>query len=329
MPSGHLPHPCEETQSTMTFFILRRLAIGVSLVLGVTIVTFALLFGGGENIADRILGGEASPEAAAAKAAELGLDQPLITQYAQWLGHAVTGDLGVSWFTSQPVLETVLARLGITLSFVVVALIVVTVFSVGIGVLAAVRRGWVDAALQFTSVIGLALPSFWVALVLVSVFALALGWLPATGFIEFRMSPSAWAESIVLPVAALALSGVSATAQQVRSSVISVLQQDYVRTLRAHGLSSTRVLWRHVLRNAAPPALTVLSLQFIGMVGGSVVIERVFAINGMGALAVDSTVRTDIPVVMGIMTIMAIIVVIVYLVIDIINGIINPKARIA
>jgi len=312
----------------MFFFIVKRVLAGVALLFGVSTVTYFLIYSGGGSIAENILGGDASPEAVAAKTVELGLDRPLYAQYGTWLAHAVTGDFGVSYYTAQPVLPTIVQRLSVTLSIVVVAMVLVTVVSVAVGVTAALTRGWVDRTLQVMSVVGLALPSFWVGLVLVLVFGITLRLVPATGFVPFETSPSRWALSIVLPVIALSLAASSATAQQVRSAVIGVLEQDYIRTLRARGLSRRRVLLTHVLRNAAPPALIVLSLQFISLVGGAVIIERVFAINGMGSLAVDSTLKSDIPIVVGVMVVMTVVVVIVNLVIDIVNGVINPKARI-
>ena len=313
----------------MLNFIAKRLLMGVGLLFGVSSVTFLLIYSGGANIAEQVLGGDATPDAVAATAQSLGLDRPLWEQYLSWLQHAVVGDFGTSFYSSQPVLPTILQRLSVTLSLVVVAIVMVAIISVTIGVLAAVKRGWVDSVLQFVSVIGLALPSFWVALLLVLVFAITLRIMPATGFVPFNVAPGRWLVSVILPVTALAIHGSSATAQQVRSAVITVLEQDYIRTLRARGLSNRRVLWGHVLRNAAPPALTVLSLQFISLVGGAVIIERVFAINGMGSLAVDATLRSDVPVVVGVMVIMTIVVVLVNLVIDIVNGFINPKARIS
>jgi peptide/nickel transport system permease protein len=310
-------------------FVLKRVGAGILLLFGVSTVTFALIYAGGADIAAQLVGDDGDRAAVAAKAAELGLDQPLVVQYWRWLTHAVTGDLGESWYTSQPVLPTLFDRLAVTLSIVVVALVVVTLASVTIGIVAAVRRGWVDRMLQTTSVIGLAIPNFWAALILVMTFAIALRWFPATGYVPFGESPNLWAASVVLPVVALCLAPISATAQQVRSAVMGVLEQDYVRTLRARGLSRRRVLWGHVLRNAAPPGLTVLSLQFIGMVGGAVIIERIFAINGMGSLAVDATLKSDIPVVVGVMVLMTVVVVLVNLVIDIVNGLINPKAAVS
>jgi peptide/nickel transport system permease protein len=310
-------------------FIVKRVVSGVLLTVGVTLVVYCMIFSNGMKIADRVLGGQTTEAQVAAEAHALGLDQPVLLQYGKWLVSALHGDLGSSWFTSQPVLPTVFQRLSVTLSIVVVALLVVTILSVLMGVGAAVRRGWVDRVLQVVGVAGIALPSVWVALVLVLFFSLTLKVLPATGFTALTTDPGQWAASIVLPVIALAVGGIAATAQQVRSAVIAVLEQDYIRTLRSRGLSARRVLWTHVLRNASPPGLTILSLQFIGMVGGAVVIERVFAINGMGTLTVDSTVQSDIPVVMGVMAVMTVVVVLVNLAIDVVNGILNPKARLS
>jgi peptide/nickel transport system permease protein len=176
-------------------------------------------------------------------------------------------------------------------------------------------------------VVGVALPNFWVALVLVLAFAITLNWLPATGFVPLSLSPIGWLSTIILPVIALSIGGVASTASQIRNAVIEALDKDFVRTLRSRGLSSRRVLLKHALRNAAPPALTVLSLQFIGMMNGAVVIELVFGINGLGSLAVESTITSDVPMVMGVMVTYGLIVLVVYFLLDVANGWLNPKAR--
>jgi peptide/nickel transport system permease protein len=158
-------------------------------------------------------------------------------------------------------------------------------------------------------------------------FAITWQVFPATGYTQLTVDPAAWALGLVLPVTALVVGGIASAAQQIRGAVIDVLEHDYVRTLRARGLSDRSVILKHVLRNAAPPALTVLSLQFIGLLGGAVVIERVFAIPGMGTLTVNSSIQGDIPAIMGIVVVLVILVVAVNLVIDLANGWINPKAR--
>jgi peptide/nickel transport system permease protein len=313
----------------MLVFIARRLGGGLVLMLGISFIAFALVFAGGSHAAHSILGQDADAAAIAAKEAELGLDQPFIVQYGTWLLKALRGDFGHSWFNSEQVVDLIGTRLPVTLSIVTVSVLLTALVSVLLGMTAAIRGGWLDRAIQFVSVAGVALPNFWVAIVLVVIFAVTLGWLPATGYVPFGDSPSRWVASITLPVVALLFAGIASTAQQIRGATIDVLSRDFVRTLRARGLSERSVIGAHVLRAAAGPALTVLSLQFIGTIGGAVVIEKVFALPGLGLLGVNATIKGDMPVIMGVLIVTAVIVVLVNLVIDIVNGWINPKARLA
>lgn len=311
-------------------FIARRVGSGLILLVVLTAVAYALVYSGSSNVAQKILGEFATAEQIQAKAAELGVDRPLIVQYGDWMLHAVQGDFGRSWFTAEPVLDAVFSGLAVTASLVALALTATIVLSLVLGITAARHRGGaVDRALQLVAVAGEAVPNFWLALVLVSTFAIAIPLFPATGFVPPSASVGGWLLSLVLPVTAIVVGSVAGSAQQIRGAVIDVLQQDYIRTLRARGLPERTVVLRHALRNAAPPALTVLSLQFIGMMSGAVLIERVFALPGMGNRAVDATIQGDIPVVMGVLISMAIIVVIVNLLVDIAAGWVNPKARIA
>jgi peptide/nickel transport system permease protein len=312
----------------MVWFITKRLGAGVVLIFIISSVAYALVFASaGSNAARNILGESASADQVAAKTAELGLDQPLWRQYLTWLGHALHGDFGASWFTPDRVSNMVANRLPVTLSMVVGAVLITAVLSAVLGVSAAIRGGAVDKMLQFVSVLGFSLPNYWLALVLVLAFAIAWPLFPATGYVPLGDDPTQWARGLVLPWAALAVGGIASAAQQIRGAVIDVLDLDYVRTLRAHGVNGRSVLWLHVLRNAAPPALTVLSLQFIGLLGGAVVIEQVFSIPGLGTMTITSAFQGDIPATMGVVVVMVILVVIVNLVIDIANGWINPKAR--
>lgn len=320
-------HPTFD-EDDMISFILRRALSAVALTFVISTITYALMYGSAGNVARNILGENATAADVAAKTAELGLDRPLPVQYLDWLGSALTGDFGRSWFTSETVTSALANRFPVTMSMVVSAIVVTALVSAVLGVAAAVRRGALDRVIQVVSVVGFALPNFWVALVLVLTFAVAVRWLPATGYVPIAESVAGWAAALVLPVTALVLGGVAAAAQQVRGSVIDVLRQDYVRTLRARGLPARTVLVKHALRNAAPPALTVLSLQFIGLLGGAVVIERVFAIPGLGTLTVNSALLGDIPMLMGIVVVMVLLVVAVNLVIDIANGWVNPKVRV-
>jgi peptide/nickel transport system permease protein len=310
-------------------FILRRVISGVVLVVIISVVAYALLYLGGGDIARRILGVTASQETVDLRAAQLGLDQPLWSQYANWLGGAVTGDLGTSWFTGQGVTAAITSRLAVTLSVVLGATIISAVIAVAIGVWAAVRRGWVDRLVQVVSVLGFAIPGFLIALALVTVFAINLGWFKPTGFVQFSESPSGWLSSVTLPIIALTVGSVAGISAQVRGSVIDALRQDYVRTLRSRGIPGNRVVFKHVLRNAGGPALAVLALQFVGLLGGAVIVEQIFAIPGIGAVAVTATTQGDIPLVMGLVLITAIIVVVVNLVIDLVQGWLNPKVRLS
>jgi peptide/nickel transport system permease protein len=311
----------------MGAFVLRRLAAGVVLVFVITTVTYVLVYSSSGNIARNVLGENATDEEVAAKATELGLDRPLLSQYGDWLSSAVQGDFGRSYFTERSVATTVADRLPVTLSMVLVAVLVTAVVATALGMTAAIRGGAVDRVLQVLSVLGFSLPNFWLALMLVLAFALWLGWFPAVGYVPLLDSPLDWARSLVLPVTALAVSATASAAQQIRGAVRDVLELDFVRTLEARGLSRRSILLRHVLRNAAPPALTVLSLQFIGLLGGAVVVEQVFGLRGLGTLTVQSAVDNDIPQLMAIVVTMVILVVIVNLVIDVANGWLNPKAR--
>lgn len=312
----------------MITFLARRVLAAVLLLLAITALAFCLIFAGGGNIARNILGELATQEQIDALTAELGLDRPLVVQYLGWLGDAVRGDFGVSYFTATPVVDSVATRMPVTLSLVTVSIVIACAIGVTIGILAAIGNRWIDRVVQVFSVTAESLPNFWVGLALVSVFAIGMGVLPATGYVPIEVSISGWLATITLPVAALVIGSIASSAQQIRSAVMDVLRKDYVRTLRARGLPEGGILFRNVLRNAAPPAVTVVSLQFIGMFSGAVLIERVFALPGLGSLAVGAAVQGDIPVVMGVLVVTALIVVIVNLLVDVAITWINPKARV-
>jgi len=314
----------------MTTFILRRLLAGVVLIFIVTALTFLLIYAGGNDIAFSILGESATPEAAAALSTQLGLDRPIFVQYWDWLTSALTGDLGTSFFGPASVATTLGIRIPVTLSLVAVSIVLTAVLGVILGVASARRGGWVDRVTQVISVVGFALPSYWLALVLVLTIALPMPWLfPATGYVAPTVSVGAWLMSIALPAIALTIGGVATIAQQVRGSMIDTMRLDFVRTLRSRGIPERNIVYRHALRSSAGPALTVLSLQFIGMLGGAIIIERVFALPGIGSLAATASLRGDIPVVMGVVAFSVFVVVVVNLLVDITQGILNPKVRTA
>ncbi|GGV29405.1 ABC transporter permease [Actinomadura cremea] len=312
----------------MFLYALRRAATGLVLAVLVTLITYLLLSLSFDDIVRGRLGPAATPESVRAMKTDLGLDRPVIVQYLDWLSHTVRGDFGTSYFTSEPVGPAVAARLSVTMSIVVVALIVTIVVSVALGVLAATRGGAVDRLAQSASLTGYLLPNLLIAIVLVVVLAINLRLLPATGFTPVTESPARWAASIVIPVIALVVSAVASLTAQVRGSMIDELRRDYVRTLRTRGIATRSIVLRHALRNAAGPALTVLSFEFIGMLGGALVIETVFALPGFGTYAFDASLQGDVPIIMGVSVFAVLMVVGVNLTVDLVNGWLNPKARV-
>lgn len=312
----------------MILYVVRRLFAGVVLVLLVTFCTFLLLSTSVDGVVRSRLGDSATPAAVRAMRASMGLDRPVLTQYADWLSHAVRGDFGISYFTNEPVGSAVASRLGVTLSVVLVSLLLTVLISVALGVIGAARGGVVDRIAQGASLIGFLVPNLLVAIVLVVVLAIKLHLLPATGYTPFSENPARWAAAITIPVIALTIGGVAAVAAQIRGSMIDELRKDYVRTLRTRGIPTRSVVLRHALRNAAGPALTVVSLQFIAMLGGALIIEHVFALPGYGSFAFTSAVEGDIPVIMGVTAFGVLLVVGVNLLVDIVGGWLNPKARV-
>lgn len=311
----------------MITFILRRLFYGAVLVIIITMLAYLLLYANSSGIARNILGPSASTQQVAAKAAGLGLNRPITDQYWSWLTSAFHGNFGTSWFTYQPVATTIISRLGVTLTLVTGAILVTAAVSVLLGIWAAVSRGWADRLVQMLAILGFAVPGFLVALLLVTVFAIDLHWFTPTGYTSLGASAGGWVKTVTLPVVALSISSIAGVSQQVRGSVIDGLSQDYVRTLRTRGLSPRRVVGKHVLRNSAGPALSVLAVQFVGLLGGVVIVESIFAVPGIGQVAVTATTQGDIPMVMGLVVATAIIVVVVNLIVDIGQGLLNPKVR--
>jgi peptide/nickel transport system permease protein len=310
-------------------FVLRRLAAGVVLIVVITAATFFLLHAAGGNIARRVLGQEATADTVAQKTHELGLDRPVLTQFGDWVSHAVHGDFGTSWFTSQPVSQAITSRLQVTLELVIGATVVSGLVAVALGVLAATRRGWIDRLVQFLAVLGFAIPNFLVALALVTVFAIQLKLFKPTGYTGLSDDPAGWLATMTLPIIALSIGSIAGVAQQIRGSMIDALDRDYVRTLRSRGLPESRVVYRHVLRNAGGPGLAMLAVQFVGLLGGAVIIEQIFAIPGIGQVSVGATSQGDVPLVMGLVLVTAVVVVTVNLVVDLLQGFLNPKVRLS
>ena len=293
----------------------------------VTAITFVLESFVPGDPARSLLGVNATQEQYEALRQTLHLNEPLLAQYWLYLSSALHGNLGTSIFTDEAVTQLMGERLPVTLSLLVGG----TVLSAAIGILFGVHsatRGRVSRSIiDVVSLLGNAIPNFWIALVLVAVFAVFLGWFPATGYVPFADSPSDWALSLVLPVIALAIGGVAFIAKVTRDSMLSTLRLDYIRTLRASGIAPRSVIWKHALRNSGLVVATTIGLATIAFIPGTVLIENVFVLPGLGSAVVDATNQHDIPVVQGVALTFTVIVIVINLIVDVTYGLLNPKVR--
>lgn len=309
-------------------FIARRLLSGVLLLFVITSLAYFLVFFTVDGVAYRLLGDSATQADILAKNHELGLDLPFLERYWNWLTAAVQGDFGTSWFNNERIIDALANRLPVTVTVVGIAILISAVLAVNLGMAAAIKGGWIDRLVQLLAITGFAIPGFVIAVLSVTIFAITFTLLPATGWFPFAEDPLNWLLSIILPTFALVIATVASSAQQIRSAIKNVYERDWVRTLRSRGIAEKEILFKHVLRAAAPSGLTVLSLQFVGMLGGSVIIESIFALPGMGQYAVTATGAGDTPVVMGVVVFTVIVVIVVNLLVDLINGWLNPKVRV-
>lgn len=313
----------------MLTFVVRRVVHGLTMLFTVSLLAYFLLSIGTGNVARLILGLKATEDQVAELNEQLGLNRPFIEQFTTWLAGAVRLDFGASWSMPETVNEVLFPRLGVTLTIVLLTTLLAAILSILLGTLAAIRGGAIDRFVQIFGLIGFAVPGFLVAFLLVTVFAIQIPIFNAVGYTDFAVDPGEWAKSVTLPVIALSLSAMASVTQQVRGSVKDALNMDYVRTLRARGLSFNRVVYKHVLRNAGGPALSILGVQFVGMLGGAVLVEQIFAIPGLGPYAVQSTGLSDIPSIMGLVVVTGLIVITVNLIIDLLSAALNPKVRLS
>lgn len=313
----------------MLQLVWRRLALSVPLLFVVTFLTFLLNSLAPGDLARTMMQGEGTEAQYLALRVELGLDRPLVVQYGHWLGKALQGDLGVSFFTKESVVSLLNGRIGVTLSIMLGVLIVVVCVGLSLGVMSALKGGWVGRTIDTLSLVGLVFPSFWVALVFISIFAVWLRWLPATGYIPFWQDPRMWLASLVLPVFSVALSSITSVAKQTRDAMSDVMGRDFIRSLRASGIPERAVIWKHALRNAALPVVTVLGLVMVGAVSGTVFVERVFVLPGLGSLAVNAALQNDIVLLQGATLYFTLMTIAINLLVDLSYGWLNPKVRLA
>ncbi len=292
----------------------------------ISLVTFVVVQVVPGDPAQIILGTEAPPEALADLRAQLGLDRPLPLQYLSWLTGVLRGDLGVSLRHGRPVATLIAERLPVTLSLAILSLAPAVLLAVPLGILAATHQhSALDYGVLLLAQAGLALPSFWIGILLILLFALSWRWLPSGGYVPWGESPLEALRSLAMPILALGLPVAGVLARLVRASMLEELSRDHIRTARAKGLSETQIIVRHVLRNALIPTVTLLGLQLGFLLGGSIVIEQVFALPGVGRLVLFAINNRDLPLIQGLVLFIAALVVTINFLVDMAYTWLDPR----
>ena len=310
----------------MARFLLRRTAQSLGVLIGVTFVVFLLIqFVPGDPVR-LALGTRYDQATYEALRERSGLDRPLPVQYLTYLTNALTGDLGVSFRTGQPVTATLLERLPATVSLAVGAIPVAIVIALPLGMISALRNGSaIDHGARVFSQFGVSVPDFWMGILLILLLSGVLGWLPPSGYTPFSESPSGWFEHLVLPAVTIGLVSASILTRFVRSSVLEQMSRDHVRTARAKGLSGRLLVQRHVLRNALVPIVTVAGVQLASLLGGVIVVEVLFAWPGLGLLTFDAVEARDYPVMQGAVLLVAGLFLLINLLVDVLYAFLDPR----
>jgi len=312
----------------MVRYVVSRVAAIVPLLFVISILTFALIHLVPGSVAETILGTGASPEAVAELEHDLGLDRPVVEQYADWLGGAIHGDFGASTRSAQPVGQQLADRLPATLSLALGALLIGAVAGLALGVIASLRAGGVvDRAITVATSVALAVPSFWAGIILSVVIGVRLGWLPSGGFTALTENPWEWMRTLALPWIALSMGAAAVIARQMRSSMVAVLRSDHLRAAVGMGLPRGSVVRHHALKNAITPVISVIGFQFVVILGTSFVIEQAFNVPGIGSMTVQAIFDRDIPMVQGAILVTAVLVLAVNLLADVAFAWANPRAR--
>lgn len=312
----------------MGLFVFKRFCTLLLTLVGASVVVFLVLEVLPGDAAQMMMGPDASPEAVQALAVKLGLNLPPMARYWQWVSGMLVGDLGLSYAYSSPVLELVLERLAVTVPLAVLAMILTTVLALAVGIYAASQHNRLgDVGLMGLTQIGIAVPNFWFAILLILLFAVHLQWFSAGGFPGWAEDPLQALKSLLLPALSLAVVQAAILARITRSAVLEVLREDFVRTARAKGLSQRATLWGHVLRNAMIPVITVMGLQFANLLAGTIVVENVFYLPGLGRLIFQSISNRDLIVVRNCVMLLAAMVIVVNFVVDVLYAVIDPRVK--
>ena len=310
----------------MAYMILKKVLSIIPLLLLVSVILFVLINLLPGDAAMGMVTEGASEDYVNRVRAEMGLDKPPVTRYFDWLIGIFRGDLGKSLISNQLVSVKIAQRLPVTLEITFVAMVISILIAVPLGILSAVRRGSVfDTIGSFVSMLGIAMPPFWLGMLLVLLFSVTLNALPASGFVSFSQDPLQNLRCVIMPAASIGAAFAATVMRQTRSALLEVMQQDYVTTAYAKGLKGRVVIWKHALRNALIPVVTVITMQIGRLIGGAVVTETVFALPGIGREIVDAILSRDYPVVMGMILVVAALVVVTNTLVDVLYILIDPR----
>jgi peptide/nickel transport system permease protein len=314
----------------MLKFISQRLISSIVTLVAISIFIFALIRLVPGDPATLLAGETSGPEELLRIQAEWGLNKPIPEQYIIWIGHALQGDLGQSLMTGEPVVDALSRHFGVTLQLVLLAFVIAAFISIPLGLLAAWKQATpVDYVIVSICTLFTSVPSFWVALLLILFFGIHLGWLPTLGFVPIQDSIHEWFEHIILPVSALITVEMAILTRLVRASAIEVLNLEYISFARSKGLSERTVLLKHVLVNAMAPCLTMLGLILSSLLSGTVIIETIFGIPGLGRFLIDGIYARDYPAIQGALLLIVVIYILVNFVIDILQPLFDPRIRIS
>ncbi|TQK73941.1 peptide/nickel transport system permease protein [Brevibacillus sp. AG162] len=309
-------------------YLLKRVVSLLPVLLVVAVVDFIIIHLTPGDPASVILGAQATEEELAKLREQLGLNLPIYIRFFEWIGGLLQGDLGWSIFMDKPVTEAIWEHLGPTLSLTIMAEIIAILFAIPLGVMAANRRGtWMDQSFMTFALLGISLPSFWIGLNLILLFAVQLNWLPAAGYQPISNGLLNHFKYLIMPAISLGIMQGALIARMTRSSMLEVLNENYIRTAEAKGLKLWIVTYKHALRNAFIPILTVIGLSFATLIGGAVVTETVFNIPGIGKLIVNSVLRRDYEVIQGTVLMIAAAYVLINLIVDLLYAYIDPRVR--
>lgn len=312
----------------MTQYVARRVLAIVPVLFGISVLVFVLVHLIPGDVAQILLGTQATQEQIETLRRTYGLDRPLPLQYADWLSHVVRGDFGVSLRTSRPVLPDLVSRFGVTVQLTSLSMVIALLVAIPLGVASAANRGRrSDAISRVVALLGLSIPNFWLGTMLILFVSVVLKWLPPPGFVSLLDNPWLAIQTLILPSLALGTAVAAFIMRMVRSSLLEVLRQDYIRTAHAKGLGEQVVLYRHALKNAFIPVLTVIGVQIGYLLGGAVIIESIFSLPGMGRFLLDSINNRDYSIVQGGVLFIALIFSVVNLLVDLVYGWLDPRIR--